>query len=119
MRVTGPSPRSRCDAPDTTQPCWDSRVPGLSPQSRCDARGWHARLIAAEHIAEGGEITVGGAPHVSGGDRDALGYEVAFDGALRTIRGIRVAGAGAVLRGPIGSSGRELLTKTVVALPGV
>jgi hypothetical protein len=44
---------------------------------------------------------------------------VAFDGALRTIRGIRVAGAGAVLWGPIGTGGRELLARTVVALPGV
>ena len=87
---------------------------------RCtQCNGWHARLIAAEHITEGGEITVGSAPHVSGGDRDALGYEVAFDGALRTIRGIRVAGAGAVLWGPIGTGGRELLARTVVALPGV
>ena len=87
---------------------------------RCtQCNGWHARLIAAEHIAEGGEITVGSAPHISGGDRDALGYEVAFDGALRTIRGIRVAGAGAVLWGPIGTGGREMLARTVVALPGV
>ena len=68
---------------------------------------------------EGGEITVGSASHVCGGDRDALGYEVAFDGAIRTIRGTRVAGAGAVLWGPIGINGRELLARTVVALPGV
>ena len=81
--------------------------------------GWHARLIATACIREGGEITVGSAPHIRGGDRDALGYEVSFDGAVRTIRGIRVAGAGAALWGPIGPGGREMLARTVIALPGV
>ena len=81
--------------------------------------GWHARLIATACIREGGEITVGSAPHIRGGDRDALGYEVSFDGAVRTIRGMRVAGAGAALWGPIGPGGREMLARTVIALPGV
>ena len=49
----------------------------------------------------------------------SVGYEVAFDGALRTISGVRVAGAGAVLWGPIGANGRTLLARTVVALPEV
>jgi hypothetical protein len=62
---------------------------------------------------------VASAQPISGGDRDALGHEVSFDGAVRTVAGIRVAGAGAVLWGPIGANGREMLARTVVALPGV
>ena len=88
--------------------------------SRCrDCSGWLARLIATEHIAAGSEITVASARPICGGDRDALGHEVSFDGAVRTVAGTRVAGAGAVLWGPIGASGREMLARTVVALPGV
>ena len=88
--------------------------------SRCrDCSGWLARLVATEHIAAGNEITVASAHLICGGDRDALGHEVSFDGAVRTVAGIRVAGAGAVLWGPIGASGREMLARTGVALPGV
>jgi hypothetical protein len=80
---------------------------------------WHGRLIATACLREGDEVTVGSAPHVRGGDRDALAYEVSFDGAVRSLRGQRVAGAGAVLWGPIGPDGRKMLARTVVALPGV
>ena len=80
---------------------------------------WHARLIATARLREGDEVTVGSALHIRGGDRDALGYEVSFDGAVRSIRGLRVAGAGAVLWGPIGPEGRKMLARTVIALPGV
>ncbi len=31
-------------------------------------------------LREGDEVTVGSVPHVRGGDRDALAYEVSFDG---------------------------------------
>ena len=54
-----------------------------------------------------------------GGDRDSLAYEVSFDGAVRSVRGLRVAGAGAVLWSPLGAGGRRMLARTVVALPGV
>jgi hypothetical protein len=85
----------------------------------CDCRGWLARLIATECIQAGSEITVASAHPIRGGDRDALGHEVSFDGAVRTVAGTRVAGAGAVLWSPIGANGREMLARTVVALPGV
>ena len=105
-------PAPRTSAAGSANAVWNTE--------RCtECSGWRARLIATEHIAEGGEITVATAHPICGGDRDALGCEVAFDGALRTVRGILVAGAGAVLWGPIGANGREMLARTVVALPGV
>jgi hypothetical protein len=105
-------PAPRISAPAGANAVWSC--------NRCrECRGWLARLIATEHIAAGSEITVASAQPIRGGDRDALGHEVSFDGAVRTVAGVRVAGAGAVLWGPIGANGREMLARTVVALPGV
>ena len=113
--LTGGGPRwppPRISAAPAANAAWSG--------SRCnECSGWLARLIATEPVAAGREITVASAHPILGGDRDALGYEVSFDGAVRTVDGHRVAGAGAVLWGPIGANGREMVARTVAALPGV
>lgn len=86
---------------------------------RCDAcRNWRAQLVTLGRMDAGAELTVSSQTLVIGWQRDALPYELSFDGCLRSVGGQCAAGAGAALWGPL-AEGRPLLRRAAVALPDV
>ncbi len=82
-------------------------------QRRC------AQLVVVVSVPAGGELLVADGGPVHQGTLQALGYVVTFDGSVRTVRGHRIGGTGAVLWGPMSSTGRPRLAHATAALPTV
>ena len=117
---------SRCMWPLTGARWWPPPRVGAAAEAnaswvpwRCLDCGRHAiALIAARRIPLGEEIVVGSQSHVLGGPSHDADLLASFDGGARTLRGRRVAGAGAILWGPPGPDGaRPPLGRAVAALP--
>ena len=73
-------------------------------------------------MTPGNEITVPGDDHILGSTEEQDALLLTFDGGAQSTGrpGGRVAGAGAILWGPVGLDGRRpQLARTVLALPGV
>ena len=73
-------------------------------------------------MSPGNEVTVAQDVHVLGGREEQDALLLTFDGGARGTNrpGRRVAGAGAVLWGPVGPDGRRpQLARTILALPQV
>ena len=87
---------------------------------RCAAcQRWCAQLVIVVSVPAGGELLVADGGPVHPGTLQDLRYVVTFDGSVRTVRGHRIGGAGAVLWGPMSPTGRARLAHAMAALPAV